>query len=466
TNELQQRVGAALVHMDTALKSSGDELGFAQAEFGLEATDPFRAALASAQSDVAAAFAIQQRMGDQDAMPDPQRRTMLIEQLQLCDHAGDELDAQERSFEDLRKLVDRAGPVLDETEQRANEVEQRIPVSKQALMTLSTTYPASALASIATGPEQASALLVSVRNAIASGRAALAAQNKNQAVAYARVAQNAIDQAAKLLDAVDHGGDTLAQSAAHLQQGMASVQAGLADASQLSAIDPQLPSAPQVAEAKAAMSQAQMALSGGDPIAAMNRLSAAHTALDDLLAPARGEEAARQKAAAAAQQAIDRAQQAISQATVFINGRRTQVDVNARSNLSEATRLVTVAQQTLVSDPDSARASAMQAESDAQQALSMAQQDSDGWGFGGGTGATGGGGIGSVVGPMVAGAVLGDLLGGGRGFGGGFGSGRGGASFGGGGFGGGGFSGGGGSMGGIGGSFGGGGFHGGVGGHF
>src|SRR5690606_32598958 len=51
TAELQRRVGTALVEIDDAVRTSEQELGFAQAEFGLEATQEFSAALEGAKAD-------------------------------------------------------------------------------------------------------------------------------------------------------------------------------------------------------------------------------------------------------------------------------------------------------------------------------------------------------------------------------------------------------------------------------
>jgi len=454
TDELDRRAAAALVHMDNALKSSDDEVTYAQAEFGLEATDQFRAAVEESKKEVAQAFAIRQRLDDGTPETEPQKRTMLAELIQLCDHAGDLLDAQEQSFEDLRKLADRAGQVLDETEQRAGEVEQRIPVAKQELTTLATSYPATALASIAVAPDHAATLVAGARDAVAKGRQALAAQNKNQAVAFARAGQNAVAQASQMLDAVDHGDQDLAQSAAHLQQGIASMSADLADVDRFTAQDPALNNSPQATEARAALTQAQAAANGGDPIAALTRLSNAEAALDTMLAPARGQQAAQQKAAAATQQTLGHAQQLIAQASAYIDSRRTGIDADARTRLSEATRLVGLAQQTLSTDPTQAYGDAQQAVTMAQQALTEAQNDVSSWG--GGSGGVMGA-VGSGAGQMVAGMLLGSLLGGmggvARGGGIGFGSGRGGMSFGGGGFGGGGGGFGGGGFGGGGGRF-------------
>ena len=466
--ELTQRAGAALVALDNGMRSSQDELGFAQAEFGLEATDPFRAALASAKQDAAQAFAIQQKLNDSEPETEPEQRALLVQLLGLANHASGELDAQTKSFDELRDLANRAGQVLDDTEQRASEVEQRLPVAQQTLSTLAATYPASALASIASTPDHVTALLTAAREAIAKGRTTLTSGNKNQAVGFARVGQNAIAQAAKLLDTVDGAPQALSQAADALNKRIASISSDLADVQRLGAADAGVADAAK--EAQAALEQAKAVSAGGDPLAAIDRLSTAETALDNALVPTRTREVANQRAAAATQSILAQVQSLTGQANTYVNARRGAIGTDARTRLSEATRLAGVAQQALTTNPTQAYSAATQALSYAQQALQLAQDDASAWQYGQPARVGGGDSMGSFITGMVlgsltrgggggGGSIFGGDSGGGSIFGGG-GGGGGGSIFGGGGGGGSIFSGGGG------GGFSGGGFSGGGGGHF
>ena len=410
--ELCKRAGSALVGVDNALRTSQDELGFARAEFGLEATDPFRAALESAKTDAAKAFALQQRLNDSEPETQPQQRVMLIELLQLCDRAADQLDEQTQSFEELRNLVGRAGEVLNEAEQRADEIEQRVPVARETLATLAKTYPPAALASVSANPDQAFALVGGARDAIKKGRDSIEDNNKNQAVGFARVAQNALAQAGKLLDGVDSAPSDLAQAADRLKERMASISADLADVQQLAPSDPNV--APAAGEAREALKAAQAATTGGDPLAAIARLTSAEAALDTALVPARGQAAAAAKAAGAAQALLMQADAAIEQANAYVDARRQAVSHNARTLLTEAIRLTGLARQQLATDPSQAQVTAQQALAQARRALQVAQQDYDSdnsW-------TSGGGGSGSGLGDFVTGWLVGSSSRGG------FGSGR------------------------------------------
>ncbi|MFD6137974.1 TPM domain-containing protein, partial [Isoptericola sp. NPDC060257] len=220
TEELERRVGTALVEIDDAVRTSEQELGFAQAEFGLEATQDFSAALEAAKADVAQAFHLRQELDDDVPDSEPRRRQLLAGILELTEHAGASLDAQTDAFDELRSLQQRAPELLDETEQRAGEIEARVPVARETLDGLAASYPTSALASVRGNPDQATALVAHARDAVASGRAALTGRARSAAVAHLRAAQNALGQAATLLDAVDQAGAQLATAGADLDKAL------------------------------------------------------------------------------------------------------------------------------------------------------------------------------------------------------------------------------------------------------
>ncbi|MFC7878261.1 TPM domain-containing protein [Isoptericola sp. NPDC057391] len=454
TEELERRVGTALVEIDDALRTSEQELGFAQAEFGLEATQDFSTALEAARADVAQAFHLRQQLDDDVPEDEPQRRRLLTGILELTDHAGASLDAQTEAFDELRALQQRAPELLDETEQRAGEIEARVPVARETLDGLAASYPTSALASVRGNPDQATALVAHARDAVASGRAALTGRTRAASVAHLRAAQNALGQAATLLDAVDQAGAQLATAGADLDKGLASIGQDVADAARLvpaGAPAGDGPAADRAAvaaaltEAEAAMTQARDARSGGDPLAALHRLTAAEAALDAALAPAREKAEADARARALLRDTLGRVDSQVRATQDYVATRRGAVGPEARTRLAEAARLVAEAQALQAQDPAAALERAQQAERYAQQATQLAEQDTSSWG------ANQGGQGGPNVGGMVLGGILldsvlrgsgGGIVGGfgggyggrrrGGGYGGGFGGGRGGGGFGGG----------------------------------
>ena len=69
--DLRTRAGALLVAADDAIKSSEQEIGFAQAAYGEEAVAPFQKALADAKGHLSESFKLQQQLDDE--IPDTVR---------------------------------------------------------------------------------------------------------------------------------------------------------------------------------------------------------------------------------------------------------------------------------------------------------------------------------------------------------------------------------------------------------
>ncbi|MCA5893021.1 TPM domain-containing protein [Isoptericola sp. NEAU-Y5] len=444
TDELERRAGAALVGIDDALRTSEQELGFAQAEFGVEATSDFVAALGRARTDATAAFKCRQELDDAAVDDEALRRGLLLEILRRCERAATALDEQTDAFDDLRDLHGRAPELLDSTAQRADELEARIGVARQTVTGLATTYPASALASVRQNPDQAQALVAHAREAVSTGRAALSQRTRTTAVGHLRAAQNALGQAATLLDAVDTAGTDLATAGTDLDKGIASLAQDVADAGRLQGAEGLGAAvAPAATEAAAAIEQARAARSGGDPLAALRRLTAAEAALDAALAPARQQAEADARSKALLRDVLPRVDSQVRATQDYVATRRGAVGAQARTRLAEAARLADEARRRQQTDPAGAVATAQRAEALADEAARLARQDTSGWGMNQGVGTgTGSGATGMVLGGILLDSILRGSGGGIGGFGGGSRRRSGGAGGFGGGFGGGGFGGG------------------------
>ncbi|WP_372347533.1 TPM domain-containing protein [Streptomyces sp. KL116D] len=77
--ELDKQARRLLVETDDAVRTSTEELGFATAQFGDEAVEPFRAAVAYAQTELTAAFKLRQQLDDAFPEDDATKRRMLDE---------------------------------------------------------------------------------------------------------------------------------------------------------------------------------------------------------------------------------------------------------------------------------------------------------------------------------------------------------------------------------------------------
>ena len=439
TAELDRRAGSALVAIDDQLRSSEQELGFAQAQFGADATKEFVAALADGKAKATEAFRLRQALDDDVPDTDAQRRDWSTQILRLCGAVSTALDEQKSAFDEMRNLEDHVEQALDDHAEAAGALTQRLGPARATLKALAAQYPPEALASVAQNPDHAEQLLADVTDAVTAGRTAAAQpDHRGEAVGYARAAEAALDHAKTLLDGVDSAGADLAAAGQRIDAAIASITSDLSDAARLVGGDP----SPQVQAAQQAVQVASAARAGtGDPLSALRGLTAAEAALDASLAPVREHEEQARRALALLDDTLGRLDSAIRAASDFISTRRGVVGPEARTRLAEGQRLRDAAVAQRGTDPVAALPLAQRAQQYVDDAVAAARQDVDNntppWG-----GASGGGGN-NLGGMVLGGLLLGSILrgggggGGGWGGGGGFGGGGGGGGFGGGGFGGG-----------------------------
>ena len=196
--QLRTQAGSALVQADDTVRAAAEELSYAQAQFGLSATDAFTAALDSARKHLSRCFELRKILDDDIPETEPQQRQMYTEILQRCSEAVGEIRAQEEAFNKRRGIEANLPTSIAETAQRADETEQAIVMAETILVTLSAAYPASSLTSVAQAPEQARRLLAAGRTALDQARASVEASQEATAVEQVRIAQGSIAQAGQL----------------------------------------------------------------------------------------------------------------------------------------------------------------------------------------------------------------------------------------------------------------------------
>ncbi len=428
---LQRRAAAALVGLDDAVRSSGEELSFAEAQFGRQQTEKFRAALENARRKSAEAFAVQHRM-DGERIEGEAQRPYLQQILDLATEADAQLDAQTDEFVRLRDLQSRAPEVLADLDVRIGEVRGRLPAAEQTLAGLRARYPAESLATVRTNIDQATRLLEAAAQLVATGRGQVET-DRAAAVASARSAEDAVQQAARLVDAVDRAGSDLDNARTLLDQRLTSISADVQDAQRLGADDAVTSTAVQ--NAQRAIQTGTQAKDGGDPLAAIAGLERAEQDLDAALERYREADEHRRRVTGTVRDQLTRVQTRVRSIDDTISMNRGAVGPMARTRLSEAQQLLDEAARVIDTDPQTAGALLARAEPLAEEALRRAQEDIDdyhrGGGYGGGYGGWGGRG-GIDVGSLILGGILMGGGGGGGGWGGsGGGWGGGGGSFGG-----------------------------------
>ena len=437
TEELAYRASATLIAVDDAVRTSEQELAAARAHFGDEAVAEFTAALEQSRAEMLQAFALRQRLDDDEPESEPEQRALYGEIIRIASAADSRLDAQVEAFDALRALEARAAEYIAGLAARHAAVSARLPQVDAAWTALRARYAASALEPVAGDLDQSKQLLAAAGGEITEARTALASgpgtgvahsgeppaadgataaaqagtasvpqapgrpgpsagtsatapsetdvedgsanpsTGPAAAVVSGRAAEDALTEAEQLLDGIGRRETELAAAAARIPAARAEVQQDLAEARALGSL------VPVVARAEAALAAAEQSAAGPqpDPLAALRLIDEARTALDHGIAEAREAQERARRASAALAQALLTARSAIAAASDFITTRRGAVGVAARTRLAEAQRHL---QRAEGPDPVAALREAQQADALAQEALRLARADVAQWSPGSG----------------------------------------------------------------------------------
>ena len=419
TDDLDKRANRLLVETDDAIKTSEQELGFAEAQFGEAEARSFHEAVEHAKVELAAAFQIRQQLDDATPEDEATRREMLLQLVRRADAASDRLDAEVARFDAMRDLEAKVPEVLAELAQQSAHEAGRLTAGEALVEELRGRYSAAAVAAVEGNATQARDRLAFADDQIAAGQAALQAGTASPAVVAARAAEGAVGQARQLLDAVERSRTDLAEASDKLAAAIADAETDLAGAQALG------PSAPSVAAAtaaaRAAVDRARLAASpdgGVDPLGALRDLEAADDALDQVLADVRDEQERQAKARQHFDQTAVAARATIEAANDFITTRRGAVGAEARTRVATAEQHLGAAHEPHGETTPPPRCSTRRPPINwLREALQMAQRDvaanqppTGGSGTGGGN---------NMAGAILGGILLNTILSGGFGGGGG-----------------------------------------------
>ena len=442
--DLRRKAGSLLVAADDAIKSSEQELGFAMAQYGDEAVQPFRQDITAAKSHMMESFKLQQQLDDHIPDTEEEQRAWLGDIIRRCEAVNDSLQAHKEDFDALRELEKTAPQALEQARAAARETRGRLDDGTTRLEQLRARFADSALQQVADNIGQAGERLDFVENAAGTAQDKLDEGDRSAAVIAVRAAEESLHQANILLEAIAKTAKDLEDARQSMERSIADADQDIAQARAIIASGQHPELAGPLAGLEAAVSAVRQEVAGGrvDPIMMVQRLEAAMEPLDASLSGIRDAQDRNRRAREALQHAIMSAQAQISGTSDYIQARRGGVRSEARTRLAEAERNLDHALAIADSDPEQALNYARQANALAQQASQMAQEDVDG--FGGGMGGFGGGGMfggrgGGLGGAILGGILIDSILHGGHGSHGGggiFGGGGGGDVFGGGGFGG------------------------------
>ncbi|MFJ4830237.1 hypothetical protein ACIP79_10025 [Streptomyces sp. NPDC088747] len=298
--ELDRRAQRSLVGTDDCVRTSAEELGFVTGLFGEEETEPYTRALATARSELAAAFRLRRRRDD-TADTDEARR-LLEETVTRCTEAGLQLDAAAAGFDQLRALERNTPTALAYAETRFRELAARTPAAESTLGELRERFAPSASLAVAGNVEQAKDRLLFATTRLNRSRQSLDRGDRSdrsdgavdavdagtvdRAVADLRAAEGAIAQAAVLVHGVERLADELAAAAQRLPAALAALETGVTEAHArldgTAAGPPELSG--RVVHAESVLTDVRNALSAlgaHDPLDALRRVAGAGSGLAD-----------------------------------------------------------------------------------------------------------------------------------------------------------------------------------------
>ncbi|MFC7943244.1 hypothetical protein ACFUPZ_08285 [Microbacterium oxydans] len=416
--DLARRAEQALVSADERIRTTSDELAFAEAELGESLTADLRRAHAAVRTHLREAFQLHQLNHDEIPDTDEELRTRNARILQLCDWAQDLLDEKTSVLAESVAKVRRAPEIIGQVRADAAALSARIPQTSEAVARLSSRYADSAMHQITASAAEAEQLIsFATHSADVSERRRAAKQNEEANVAL-ETATEATRRASALLDAVEDFEIEALRAESTLAEVVADSRGDLIAARTA-------PNVPAVADAVAALQRALAALTPSgqpnDPFAELSQLRDANSALDEAIAKARHRAENPLPSLAQVQHAIDDADRQLGVARGLISGHRGWIGADARTRLAEAERL-RVDLSDLLPAEDTREAALVQARRVAHlasEALQLAQRDIDSsrpqdqdWGGGGGWGGGGrrGGGGGDLASGILGGLVIGSLL--------------------------------------------------------
>ncbi|KAB1864271.1 coiled-coil domain-containing protein [Microbacterium algeriense] len=415
--DLARRAEQALVGADERIRTTTDELSFAEAELGESLTADLRRALAAVRTHLREAFQLHQLNHDEIPDTPEELRTRNARILQLCDWAQDLLDEKTAVLAESVAKVRRAPEIIAQVRADAAALSARIPQTREAIQRLAARYAESAMHQITASAAEAEQLIsFATHSADVSERRRAAKQNEEANVAL-ETATEATRRASALLDAVEDFEIEALRAESTLAEVVADSRGDLIAARNA-------PATPEVAQAVSALQSALAALTPSgtpnDPFAELSQLREANSALDEAIAKARHRAENPLPSIAQVQHAIDDADRQLGVARGLIAGHRGWIGADARTRLAEAERL-RVDLSDLLPAEDTREAALLQARRVAHlasEALQLAQRDIDSsrppgqdWGGGGwGGGPRRGGGGGDLASGILGGLVIGSLL--------------------------------------------------------
>lgn len=384
TDDLIREAGASLVRADDAVEAAENEVGFAIAQFGVERASGFAEAVQDARDQVIEAFRIKQQLDDAHPESDHHRRDRTKRVIALSASAQAAIDEQASAFAALRRSEAESPARLAALREGITSTRGALPAASAAIVRLGTLYLPHTFSEVRANVDDASRAL-----AMATERADDAANRITQTgvnTVSATTVSAIIDEGAALVHVARQSLAAIDEKTAALELADATLDSLIADArgdlAEARAIRDHAPDADSGALVLAAISGVKIALTDvkapptlgkdkRDPVAYVERLGHAVSALDTALAGARNQQQRLDHARAALVGALVGARSQIHETKRYLAGHRAGVE--ARTRLAEAERQLMLAESE--SDPVEALDAARRSTTAARDADALSKFD-------------------------------------------------------------------------------------------
>ena len=424
--DLEKRAGTALVAADERVRLTIDELVFAEAELGPDATKELRVALTAVRQHLGDAFRLHQL--NHDEIPDTaeELRTRNGRIVQLCEWAEDVLDDRLSALADKIARARRAPEIIAGVRADAERLRARVPHARETVERLAARYAPEALAQVEANPAQADQLLGFAEHSAGVAERRRDAGQREQANLALEASTESVRRAATLLDAVE----TFEVEALRAESTLAAIVEDSRGDLVVALKEPHSPVVEAaITELQGALAALPAAGVNSDPFTQLDRLREANGGLDAAIAAARERAARPIPPFEHVRHAIDDADRQLAVARNVIAGHRGWIGADARTRLAESERIridldrflgTSAAAATAIHEDhrEQAMEMARRVAYLASEALQLAQRDIDssrpqdpgqwgGPGWGGGGRRSGGS---DVMGGILGGLVIGGLL--------------------------------------------------------
>lgn len=332
-SELDERVRALLVDADDWVRTSREELDFAEARSGADAVAPFVRAVRDAEAELSAAFRMRQQYDDGVPEDEASRRHALAGMIGRCQEAGRRLDAESAGFDLLRALgtEEGLGEALEAAEDRFRALAARTAGAGATLAGLGRRYGSAAVDAVTGRAEQAKDRLVFATTRLNQARQAADMGEAADAARHLRAAEGATAQAEVFVAAIERLAADLASAAELVPAALTGAEAELAGARTGAGDVPAGELHARAAHADLVLTAVREELTAGpyDPLDALRLLVRG-------LAPVG---AGRTGVLSAAASLVARS--AVAEADAFVTTHRGAVGSTSRTRLAEAKRLLT-----------------------------------------------------------------------------------------------------------------------------